>query len=179
MKHLRLLLSLLLIFVTSTPVRAEDKASLEYSIKAVVLFNFAKYVHWPEKVFTSAQQPIQVCIAGKSPVADKLNSSEAPTEAQGRPFAFKEILLTRIKEDAPTCQILYWNKSENSVIEPMLPALHQAHVLTVADSELDKSIITFTIEEGKIRFKIRRKEAEKAGLELGSQLLKLAILDDN
>jgi hypothetical protein len=178
MRQLRILLALVLLFVT-TPVRADDKASIEFSIKAVVLFNFAKYVRWPDSTFTAPDQPIRVCIAGKSPVSEKLNSSEAPTEAQGRPFAFKEISVARLKEEAIGCQILYWNKADNETIEPFLPALHQAHVLTVADSDSRKSIITFTIEDGKVRFKIRRKEAEKAALELGSQLLKLAILDDD
>jgi hypothetical protein len=178
MKQLRLLVAFAF-FMFSMPVRAQDGgASLEYGIKAVVLFNFAKYVQWPKEVFKDEKQPITVCTVGKNPVAAKFNSSEAPSEAQGHPFAFKEIAPAKVLEEGTQCQILFWQQEQASSVEAHLDALHKAHVLTVSDKESNKSAISFTLRNGKIRFIIRRSLAEKAGLELGSQLLKLAILED-
>lgn len=178
MKHLRILL-LIAIFFGAVRVRADDKStSIEYGVKAVVLFNFAKYVRWPDATFTAPNQPIRVCMLGKSAVADTFNSSEAPTEAQGRPFTFQQLDAAKIKEEAPKCQILYVVNTEYSTLTPLLPDLQKAHVLTVTDEDSDNGIISFLIQNGKVRFRIRREAAEKAGLELGSQLLKLAIIED-
>lgn len=178
MKHLRLALALLFLF-TARPARAEDEATtLEYGIKAVVLFNFAKYVEWPEHVFSDDKQGITVCTVDKNPVAKRFNSAEAPTEAQGRPFIFKEVSSKKLIEESKGCQILYWQDDLDTLVSSHLDALHENSVLTVSDSESGGSAISFTKRSGKIRFIIRRSIADKAKLLLGSQLLKLAILED-
>lgn len=178
MKHLRLALTLLLLFA-ARPARAEDDAtSLEYGIKAVVLFNFAKYVEWPTQVFSDEKQGITVYTVDKNPVATRFNSSEAPTEAQGRPFVFKEVSSKKLVEESKGCQILYWQEGLDALVSSHIDTLHENSVLTVSDSESGRSAISFTKRSGKIRFIIRRSVADKAKLSLGSQLLKLAILED-
>ena len=85
MRHLRIILTLLIALSARFGFADEASSALEYKVKAVVLFNFAKYVKWPEKTFSNATDPIQVCILGKSPFGDIFQSPEAPKEAQNRP----------------------------------------------------------------------------------------------
>ena len=40
----------------------------EYQVKAVFLFNFAKFVEWPAAAFKDAQSSITLCILGKDPL---------------------------------------------------------------------------------------------------------------
>ena len=39
----------------------------EYQVKAVFLFNFAKFVEWPATAFKSANEPIRICLLGQNP----------------------------------------------------------------------------------------------------------------
>lgn len=179
MKQLRLLILLLLSFVAVTRVHAEGEAtSLEYKVKAVVLVNFAKYVHWPEKTFATPTQPVRVCILGESPFGDVFKSSDAPKEAQNRPLEIVEIPRAAKPQDVSACQILYYQERDESLLGSLQATLKEHVVLTVADKKSDAALISFLLKDGKVRFKIRRTEAEALGLNISSQLLKLAILDE-
>lgn len=178
MRHLRLLIALMAFFVVPLSSSATDETTLEYKVKAVVLFNFAKYVRWPDKVFLSPADPIQVCIMGENPFGDVFDSPEAPRQAQDRALAVTKLTEAVTGEEAGRCQILFWQeKSEDSAMK-LLPALQQHSVLTVADRKSEAAIISFSKVDGKVRFSIRRDAAEALGLGISSQLLKLAILED-
>lgn len=177
MKHLRMLTILLLLFV-SRAYAENDSTGLEYRLKAVVLFNFTKYVHWPEKQFQSDKQSIRICILGENPFGDLFQSDDAPKEAQNRPLQLVELPASATKLDVANCQLLYWTSKNEAAIGSLLPTLQEHAVLTVADEKSQNALISFAIEDKKIRFIIRHKQAQELGLEISSQLLKLAILDE-
>lgn len=180
MKHLRIIFTIILaLFVLVRPALAQDSASaLEYKVKAVVLFNFAKYVKWPEKSFTSPDQDIQVCVLGKNPFGDIFNSPEAPKEAQGRPLKVVELPDSSGVKEVSQCKILFWTDGSEKKASELHKILEANSVLTVSDQKSENSLISFVLDDGKVRFKIRHKVAKGLGLEISSQLLKLAILDE-
>lgn len=178
MKHLRLLIIFIALLIAPCLSAETEGTSLEYRVKAVVLFNFAKYVRWPANAFQAADQPIRVCILGESPFGDVFESNDAPKEAQGRPLTVVNLPRSATQNDAVSCQILFWQEKNDSVAKALLPALEKSATLTVADRESEQALISFTLEDGKVRFRIRRKAAEALGLNISSQLLKLAILDE-
>lgn len=180
MKHLRLLALLAALFIASAPrAHADDSASgLEYRVKAVVLFNFAKYVHWPEKAFQSPTQSINVCILGKDPFGDVFQSSDAPKEAQNRPLKVVELGSSPKKEEVASCQLLFWQHENEAAVKALATTIQEHAVLTVADETSENSLISFLVQDAKVRFRIRRKAAEALGFDISSQLLKLAILDE-
>src|SRR5438552_4760843 len=45
----------------------------EYDIKAAYLFNFAKFVEWPPRAFSSPNAPLVVGILGSDPFAGRLD----------------------------------------------------------------------------------------------------------
>jgi hypothetical protein len=46
---------------------AQTAAAPEYQVKAVFLFNFAQFVHWPPQAFPDAQAPLVIGVVGESP----------------------------------------------------------------------------------------------------------------
>jgi hypothetical protein len=57
--------------VTAPNGHAQDSAS-EYQVKAAYLFNFLKFVEWPEEAFTDPLAPIVIGIAGDDPFGNAL-----------------------------------------------------------------------------------------------------------
>ena len=177
MKHLRILIALLVLFTIPLTSGATDETSLEYKVKAVVLFNFAKYVRWPDRVFSSNADPIRVCVFGKSPFGDVFESADAPKQAQDRSLSVIKLPESASKSEAASCQILFWQEQNESAVSSMAPVLKEHSVLTVADQKSDSAVIAFSVVEGKVRFIIRPRAAEALGLSISSQLLKLAIVE--
>ena len=173
MKLLRYLIIWLLLTMPSAHAQSSASA-LEYKVKAVVLVNFAKYVKWPAQAFETKDEPIKVCLYGENPFGKIFDAENAPKEAQGRPLAIEVVPSDAPQETLAACQILYWGSKHGSTVEALLPALHQKGVLSVSDKDSDYAFISFVLESGKVRFKIRYKAAQERGFEMSSQLLKLA-----
>src|SRR5690348_12379104 len=56
----------------------------EYQLKAAFLFNFTKFVEWPEGSFEDHQAPIVLGIIGDDPFGDDLVRMIAGEKVQGR-----------------------------------------------------------------------------------------------
>ncbi len=179
MKHLfRLIFALLVFIAIPFSSDATDETSLEYKVKAVVLFNFAKYVKWPDKVFSSPSDPIRVCVFGSNPFGEFFDSSDAPKQAQDRDLLVVKLPESAEEKDLAACQVFFWQERHESAVSKFETVLEQHSVLTVADQKTDKSVISFSVVDGKVRFSIRLKAAEALGINISSQLLKLAIVED-
>lgn len=174
LKHIFLVLFLCVFNIQYA--RADEASAIEYKVKAVVLVNFAKYVQWPETTFSDPKQEIQVCILGDNPFGDVFTSPEAPKEAQGRPLKVLELSKSATPADASRCQLLFWTDKYASQAKSLVESLKDKPILTVSDEQDDSSLVSFTIEDGKVRFSIRHKSAKQHGLTISSQLLKLANL---
>jgi hypothetical protein len=52
---------------------AESNAPSEYQVKAAFLYNFLKFVEWPEGNSTVPNAPIKLCILGNDPFGNIMN----------------------------------------------------------------------------------------------------------
>ena len=80
------------------------------------------------------------------------------------------------------CDILFVAASEKSRFAQILEALKNSHVLTVGDVEpLARigGVMNFKLIDNKVRFEINVDAADRAGLKISSQLLRLADLVDD
>ena len=63
----------------------------EYSIKAGYLYNFSKYVAWPEGTFAAPTAPFVICL-GEDPFGGRLDQAIAgKTSGDGRPLLVKRL----------------------------------------------------------------------------------------
>jgi hypothetical protein len=145
----------------------------EYQVKAAFLYNFAKFVEWPAESFKDAQAPLILGILGKDPFGESLDRLR-DQNIQGRKLLIKR---SDKVEDLAKCHILFISAAEKEHLSAILKITRDWHVLTVGDTKgLIQSgvIINFIIIEKKIRFEINTDAAQRAGLKISAQLLKLA-----
>ncbi len=146
----------------------------EYQLKAVFLFNFAKFVEWPPRVFGNPQDPITICVAGANPFGSSLSD-----EARGKTVANRPISIRLVSNppEARICQILFFPASERKRERGFLEALQGSSVLTVGDADdftAHGGIVQFRLVDTRIHMEIIIEAAERAGLRISSKLLSLA-----
>ncbi|HDH06417.1 MAG TPA: YfiR family protein [Nitrospirae bacterium] len=154
---------------------AEKTASREYLIKAGFLYNFAKFVEWPEDAFPDTSVPLTLCILGEDPFGDSLKSIEGKT-FMGRELAIRRYSRVR---DTDKCHILFISPSEKKHLPEILDRIKDKQVLSVADMEgfaEQGGIINFVRIEDRIRLEINIDAARRAGLKISSKLLNLSII---
>ena len=169
------LASLLLLALTQTAKSAEPNRPTEYQIKAAFLYNFAKYVEWPPKVFAAADSPIVVGILGKDPFG-------AGFEKIGiRQVGSHPLLVRQIQKpgDIAGCHMLFVGNLEQRRLEKMRGDLHAACILTIYDEaenfEKTGGVINLVkSSDNKIRFQINVDAARQSELKIDSTLLNLA-----
>jgi len=154
-------------------LHAQRSSPSEYEVKAAYLYDFGKFVAWPAKVAASDDFPI--CVLGQDPFGPTFDATIAGETING-----KKVVVNRIAkpQDALSCRILFISASEESQLKEILATLDKTSVLTVSDiSQFTRrgGMIQFVIDANRVRFEVNVTTAERAGLTLSSQLLKVAI----
>jgi hypothetical protein len=156
------------------PSRAEVGQLSESQVKAAYLFNFAKFVEWPASAFPGAGAPLVIGFIGKGPYGEARDAL-AGRMAKGRKVQVRQF--TRVDEVAG-CQILFIAASERGRLKEILRALPANGILTVSDiSHFCRSggMIALVSRGERVQFEVHIGNAERAGLKLSSQMLKLAL----
>jgi hypothetical protein len=153
---------------------AGTEASVE-KIKAAFLYNFAKYVVWPEEKFRHAQAPIVLCVLEPDPLGAVLEQTVAGRAIGGRP------VVVRRSADATAlraCHLLYAGDREPRQLEAAFAQVAGAAVMTVhnADHPLVGGVARFYVQDQKLRFEINAASAERAGVQLSAKLQSLATI---
>src|SRR6185437_9639748 len=77
---------------------------LESQVKAAFIFNFAKFIDWPNERSASVRSPIVVCVAGADRFGGILQQTLEGKTAHGRPFQTR---LVADEKPTRTCDILF------------------------------------------------------------------------
>lgn len=169
---------LALVLCVTSPAQTEQLTGGEYAVKAVFLLNFAKFTQWPATAFESEQDSIVLGISGDDDFGEALNAIEGKT-AGGRILAVRKL---GQGGELHGCHILFISASEKWRLQQILAELAGRPVLTVADMENfaeQGGIISLTNEGMKIKLTINLAAAQRAGLKISSQLLKIATIVGN
>jgi hypothetical protein len=161
--------------LTGGPVRAE--APLEYRVKAVCLYNFAKFITWPATSFTNATAPLVLGVLGDDPFGDALTQVVTGNTVKGRPLHLVRFANLAELERAPACHILFVSASHKDQWASARAKLQGGTVLTVAEDAGfldDGGVIRFLNESSRVRFSVNLDAARAAKLTISSELLKLA-----
>jgi len=155
-------------------LHGQQSSPTESEVKSAYLYNFGKFVEWPAKA-TSAGEFFPICALGDDSFGSTLETIIAGESING-----KKVLVKRVArpQDAVSCRILFISSSEQNQLKEILAALDNASVLTVSDMPQFTrrgGMIQFVVEANKVRFEVNLTSAERAGLTLSSQLLKVAI----
>ena len=167
----------LLLAIAAPLCNAADESALaaQQRIKAAFLYKFAAYVEWPSSVFSQPETPIVIGVAGSDAIARELEQVVVGRTIAGRPVNVRR--LARGDSAGECCQILFIGAGERARTAELLAGAQGHPVLTVTEVDAQHpkgSIINFLATEDRIRFDISREAAERNGLQLRSQLLRVA-----
>jgi hypothetical protein len=156
------------------PAYAEQAHPAEAQVKAAYLYNFGKFVTWPEGSAAKGAPSFGICVLGKDPFGATLDSTVAGESING-----KKIVVTRPAkiQDASECNVLYISASEEGRLPSILAAAQRFGALTVSDMPHFAErggTVGFVTLQGRIRFEVNLRAAEQSHLTLGSELLKVA-----
>jgi len=190
-----IVLSTVLFLVLNTPkARAEAVPNKEQQIKAAFIYNFIKFVDWPEEKMADSNEPIIIGIIGSKDFVkaveplirkkiknrnisikyfedyEKLKKSQDDDDRQWN----------QKMESLKTCHLLMFCICDSVRIKDLsqiIKALKGSPVLTVGETAgfLEfGGIINFLMEDKKVRFEINVTAAKKNKLTISSKLLRLA-----
>lgn len=171
-----ILLFLSLVLICKATAHAEGQP-LEYKVKAVYLYNFTKFVSWPDPTLPGDTQTLNICVLGKNPFGSLLEPI-THMKTQGRTITIENIEDVRALE-TKSCQILFISASGQGAIAELLRKTAPMHILTVSDMDgfaHHDGIIGFVVKDDKVRLEINLGAARKAGLTISAKLLEIATV---
>lgn len=144
----------------------------EQAIKAGFVFNFVKFTQWSGGRELD-NRPLEICTPGALPLDGQF------ALLQGRVIGNRTIALRPhvAAADWRTCQVLYLAETDVGRTENSLRSLGNAPVLTISDQPdfvQAGGMIGLRVEDNRVRFDVNLQAAQRAGLTLSSQMLKLA-----
>ncbi len=167
-------LALLLGCLSVQAIGAVDRATMENEVKAAYIYNFVKFVDWPEGTFSSSGAPIIIGIAGDDEFGTLLGTVVKNKTIQDHPI---RINLIKKPADFRNCQLLFVSASELKKSQKILEELRGSPVITVTETDSGspaKGMINIFIEGDKLQFEIDSERAEKSSLQFSSKLLRLS-----
>jgi len=170
-----MLFGLIFLIPVYFPFYSQAGETSENEVKAAYLFNFAKFVEWPDRAFESKTSPIVLCILGDDPFGEALTSLEMK-KIKGR-----SLMVSRAnnKEQIKPCHMLYVCDSEKKELSDVLSKSDNKTCLTVSsiDDFASKGGMIGFVRKGKnIRFEVNLDKIKRVELSVSSRLLNLALI---
>jgi hypothetical protein len=149
-------------------------APSEYEVKAALVFKIAKFVAWPDSALTSTH--IDVCHIVSRDAARSFNSLAGQTIG-GRTIAIRPL----VSEDDPAgCHILYVGAAQEFDAAALLRRVASQPVLTIGETDAfalrSGGVVALKTDTRRVRFAVNLGASRRAGLQINSQLLKLATV---
>jgi hypothetical protein len=169
------LVAILWVMPAPAPLRAQQLRASADQVKAAYIYNFGRFVTWPNAQAAGQAHSFTICVFTHDPFGATLDSTLAGESLNGNPVVIRRIQQTR---QAAQCRVLFIGAAQSSHLEEILTALDEIPVLTVSDMD-DFSrrggMIQFVLDEGRVRFGVNLKNAQNARLALNSELLRVAV----
>lgn len=154
------------------PLSAAQETS-EYKVKAAYLYNFAKFIHWPDNAFNTTKSPLVIGVLGTNYFKGSLKPL-AVKKVHNRTIEIKHF---KTIEEVQGCHLLYVSKSEEKNHSLILKELATQPILTVGgykDFVKLGGIIQFVTRRDRLRFSINLAVANQNNIQIDAQLLSLA-----
>ena len=144
-----------------------------HEIHAAMLYNFIKYVQWPNE---SEPGDFVVGVIGDENVFNTLKSWY-----DGKAKGTKKYVIKKLSSagEAEGCQVVYVGKSKNKEFENIKTSVTGKSVLTITDGNgmgQKGSCINFKVIDGKLKFELNQAMVTGSNLKVSTQLSSMAIL---
>ena len=172
-KFIVTLAALLLLLCAPGTGKAEEAQQIEYRIKTAFLYNFSRFVVWPESAMQEHSE-FSLCTPGETLFAEQLDT------LIGKAAHNKAIVVKRFSQlqEVLHCKLVFIGEKQD--LSETLWILQGQPVLTVsniAGFTENAGMVQFHLPDHKVRFRTNADAATRAGLTVNSKLLSLAFDD--
>jgi YfiR/HmsC-like len=154
---------------------AQESGPTEFQVEAAYLYHFGDFVTWPSNASAAHPKQFPICILGHDPFGSTLDNMVKGSAIAGAPILARRVTSAK---DATSCRIVFVSSSEARHLEGDLADLRGSPILTVSDIpdfDVRGGMVQFVLIDRRVRFEVNLSPAQKAGLRLSSQLLKVAV----
>jgi hypothetical protein len=168
MKKIKILVAALLI---SGSAFSQDRPMHE--VHSMMVFNFTKYVQWPDHAVTGE---FIIGVVGNNDIYNTLNGWYG-----GKPRGSKTYIIKKFNSAAEVtdCHVLYIDKSKSGEFDNVNDKVKGKGTLIITDkSGLGEkgSSINFKLVDNKLKFELNQKAIEASNLKVSGALSSMAIL---
>ena len=150
-----------LLILAPVHLGAQARPPAPHEVEAAYLYQFGRYVEW--------------CVLGMDPFGSALDAMVKGQMIEGRLVVARRI---PGPNEAQDCRIVFVSPSEDARVPAILRALEGSGAVTVSrGTRFTRAggMIAFVAEQQKVRFVVNLAAVEAAGLQLSSQLLRVAV----
>lgn len=167
----RLLAVVIALGAVAGSARPHADAVEEARLQAAFVAKFPAFVHWPPAAFEGRGE-LTICVFRSERAATHLRELVAGEQVSGRSVSVRDV---STPAQCDGCHVLFVPGRDDSGV---LATLGTRPVLTIG-TERDflhaGGIIALHRDDRRVRFEVHRDAAARAGLQLSSQLLRLAV----
>ncbi len=156
------------------PARAQDTGALEYKVKAGYVFNFAKFIEWPEASFATPQAPMIVAVLDDNSVVPTFQQVLQGKAVNGRPIEVKTVASVGAAAGAHVLVVPRSFKLEAPAIRQQLGRSATLIVGEVENFAESGGTIGFVKDGENLRFHLNLEVADAVGLKVSSKLSSVA-----
>ncbi|MGL6291115.1 MAG: YfiR family protein [Silanimonas sp.] len=157
------------VLLLPTPARADGAAVDEYALKAAFLFNFTRFVEWPDDAFESVDSPFRICVLGTDPFGPRL---EALTNRRvgARPIVIERPIATAA---LARCHIAYFSEDSAAALRDAPPP----RALTVSSGRgfaREGGMVALVTGRGRVQLHVNLASIQRSPLKFSAKLLEVA-----
>ena len=167
-------LLLLVVFAQVAAASTEKRSMPEYEVKAAFLYNFAKFITWPDEWTRMRPDTIVVAVIGDDPFGVVLDGLKMGA------ISGKNVHVERYEnvEQITRCDVLFISTKDVEEARRIIASTDQLSILTVGECEgftgAGGMIRFFLNSDSRVRFEINIAATSRADLDVSSKLLKIA-----
>ena len=165
-----LLIAVILLLCFSPRLPGQDIGT-EENIKAVLIYNFTKFLHWPDDVLGDR---FKVGVIGNHDIAAALKVISAKKSIKNLPALIEE---TSSLNGITKYNLIYLSGESGINVSSIVNAVKDKPILVIGDNEgwCEKGVsINLIKRDGKIKFEINLSVLKETGIESNSRFIKLA-----
>jgi len=146
----------------------------QYQVKAAFIFNFPKYIEWPESKLNENDSIFTITIIGSSEVYYYLDNIAKSEKIKGKKIIINKIQKT--ETEIPDSEIIFLSSPYHHYYKKITENINNKTTLIVGESEecFERGpLICFYEKDGKIRFQIDHQKVKSSLLKVSSHLIQL------
>lgn len=162
---------LALLLVAAAPAFSQERPTHE--IHAAMLYNFIKYVQWPNE---SEPGDFIIGVIGDEQLFNTLKQWYDGKAKGAKKYSIRKL---GAPNEAGDCNVVYLGKSKNREFDDIRTTITGKPVLTITDGNglgQKGSCINFKVVDGKLKFELNQAVIGTSNLKVSSQLTSMAIL---